>query len=149
MKTNYKNLTIETISFLYAILFLYAGLNKAMDYQKFQVQLGQSPLLSVYADWVAFLIPLVEFILVILLFIIPLRLMAFLGSFFLMVMFTVYIVIILNFSDYVPCSCGGILEDMGWIEHLIFNAVFIVLAGVAIWLLNDKNYKNRLKHSLA
>ncbi|MEE9361617.1 MAG: MauE/DoxX family redox-associated membrane protein [Cellulophaga sp.] len=145
MKANFKNITVEIICILYAILFFYAALSKAMDYQKFQVQLGQSPILSAYADWIAFLVPAIELILVILLFIVPLRLFALFASFFLMVMFTAYIIIILNFSAFVPCSCGGILEKMGWTEHLIFNIVFIMLAGVAIWLLNNQKYKSNLK----
>lgn len=49
-------------------------------------------------------------------------------------MFTAYIVIILHFSYFVPCSCGGILEKLGWTEHLIFNVVFVLLAIVAILL---------------
>jgi hypothetical protein len=35
--------------------------------------------------------------------------------------FTTYIILILNFSSFIPCSCGGILEKLGWTEHLIFN----------------------------
>ena len=47
-------------------------------------------------------------------------------------MFTVYIIMILNFTSFVPCSCGGVLENLGWIEHLIFNSVFIILGLLAI-----------------
>lgn len=51
-----------------------------------------------------------------------------------MTMFTAYIISILNFASYVPCSCGGVLEKLSWSEHLIFNAVFIVfgLAGIVL-----------------
>ncbi|MEE9406967.1 MAG: MauE/DoxX family redox-associated membrane protein [Polaribacter sp.] len=149
MKVTYKNITVEIICILYGTLFFYAAISKALDYQKFQVQLGQSPLRSAYADWIAFLVPTIEFILVILLFIVPLRLFALFASFFLMVMFTAYIIIILNFSDFVPCSCGGILEELGWTEHLIFNVAFIILAGVAIWIVNNKKYKNNIKYNTA
>jgi hypothetical protein len=51
-----------------------------------------------------------------------------------MVMFTAYIVAILNFSNYVPCSCGGVLEKLGWREHLIFNSAFVVLGLIGIVL---------------
>ncbi|MCC9073533.1 hypothetical protein LNQ49_18305 [Flavobacterium sp. F-65] len=40
----------------------------------------------------------------------------------------------LNYSSYLPCSCGGILEKMSWLEHLIFNFIFVLLAGLALWL---------------
>ncbi len=51
-----------------------------------------------------------------------------------MVMFCAYIYIILNYSASVPCSCGGIIEKLGWKEHLVFNLFFVLLA-VAGWLL--------------
>src|SRR5690606_12191987 len=38
------------------------------------------------------------------------------------------------YSDFIPCSCGGVLEKMGWTEHLVFNISFIVLAFVGILL---------------
>ncbi len=64
-----------------------------------------------------------------------LRLLALYASFSLMVMFTVYIFIVLNYSPFVPCSCGGILEKMGWTEHLFFNIGFVFLAMIGILLL--------------
>ncbi|WP_417857511.1 MauE/DoxX family redox-associated membrane protein, partial [Xanthomarina gelatinilytica] len=62
------------------------------------------------------------------------RIPALFAAFALMVMFTAYIVIILNFSDFIPCSCGGVLEKLSWTQHLIFNIAFIILAGVAVFL---------------
>lgn len=138
IKTVHKNRIVEAICILYALLFFYAAINKLMDYQKFQVQLGQSPLLSVYADWVAILVPVLEIIIALLLFYKPLRTIALYCSCFLMVMFTTYIVIILNFSSFVPCSCGGVLEKLGWTEHLIFNIGFVVLGVIAILLESHK-----------
>jgi uncharacterized membrane protein YphA (DoxX/SURF4 family) len=62
------------------------------------------------------------------------RLVGFYGAFCLMTMFTVYVFSILNFSNYVPCSCGGVLEKLGWEEHLVFNFAFVILAAAGIWL---------------
>lgn len=45
-----------------------------------------------------------------------------------------YIYLILNYSDFIPCSCGGISEKLSWTEHLVFNIGFIALALVAIVL---------------
>lgn len=41
---------------------------------------------------------------------------------------------ILHFSSYVPCSCGGVLDDMDWMTHFYFNLAFIVLAAIALLL---------------
>lgn len=53
-----------------------------------------------------------------------------------MVIFTAYIVVILQFSEEIPCACGGVLQSLGWKEHLIFNIVFslIALTGVLLEL---------------
>nr|WP_197718692.1 MauE/DoxX family redox-associated membrane protein [Pedobacter schmidteae] len=105
-----------------------------MDLQKFSVQLGQSPLLTDYANFITWFIPAIEIL--ISLFLINKRTLLFglYGSFGLMLMFTVYIFFILNFAERIPCSCGGILEKMGWTEHLIFNIFFVLLALLAIIL---------------
>ena len=130
-----RNLKINTaifISSLTALLFIYAATSKLLDFQNFRIQLGQSPLLSAFADWVAIFVPLLEFIIAIALFIQRIRFIALLSAFILMVMFTAYIYIILNFSAFVPCSCGGILEKMTWRQHLVFNIAFTALLALAV-----------------
>lgn len=140
MKNNHKKIVLEIICTLYAILFTYAAASKLIDYQQFEVQLGKSPLLSAYAYIIVWAVPFVEIVISLLLFFPKLRLIGLFASFFLMVMFTTYIIVILNFSDYVPCSCGGVLEKMGWTEHLIFNIAFIVLAFIGIWITSNEKY---------
>jgi uncharacterized membrane protein YphA (DoxX/SURF4 family) len=125
-------LIVEIISGLFFLLFLYAAASKLLDYQKFTVQIGQSPILTSYADTIAWLIPAVEILICVLLTTSSTRLIGLYASFSLMVMFTAYIAMILKFAERTPCHCGGILEKLGWTEHLIFNAVFVVLAIVGI-----------------
>lgn len=132
---NYRNLTVETISLLFVILFVYAATSKLWDFQQFKVQLGQSPILTAYAGWLAWLVPLTEYLLAILLLWKSRRLSALYAAFGLMVMFTTYIILVLNFSDYIPCSCGGVLEDLGWTEHIVFNLFFVALSIIAILLM--------------
>ena len=105
------------------------------DFGQFKVQLGQSPVLTAYVDGVAWMVPGVEYLLALLLLFNGTRLVAFYGSLVLMVMFTTYILLVLNFSDYIPCSCGGVLEDLGWTEHIVFNLFFVALAIIGIILL--------------
>jgi uncharacterized membrane protein YphA (DoxX/SURF4 family) len=135
LNTKIQNLFLEFICLLYILLFVYAAFSKLLDFENFQVQLGQSPLLSAFASWVSWLVPIIELILALLLFFPKWRVIALFAAFSLMVMFTAYIYIILNYSSFVPCSCGGILEKMGWTEHLLFNVVFIMLATVGILIL--------------
>ena len=131
---NIKTWLPYVVSLLFILLFAYAAVSKLVDYENFRVQLGQSPLLTAFAHWVAWAVPTVELIIAGMLIFPRLRLLGLYGCFTLMVMFTAYIVIILNFTDFIPCSCGGVLEDLGWTEHLIFNIVFVALAATAILL---------------
>lgn len=137
MKT--KALFVDVVCALFVVLFVYAAVSKLIDYEKFRVQLGQSPLLTAFAGTVAWAVPALEIILSTMLFSRRTRLIALYGCFTLMVMFTAYIVTVLYFSGNVPCSCGGVLEKLGWEEHLVFNAGFVALAGLAIFLLQKEN----------
>lgn len=128
----------------YVILFTYAAISKLLDFETFTVQLAQSPLLSAYAGVIAWMVVGIELAIAFLLIIPKFRMLAFYAAFTLMVMFTVYIYIILNFSDFIPCSCGGVLEKLSWTQHLIFNVVFIILAVVAIFFFKHGNFKKKL-----
>ncbi|WP_369764932.1 MauE/DoxX family redox-associated membrane protein [Flavobacterium sp. WC2429] len=143
-----KNSIIETISIMYVLLYIYAAVSKLLDFENFQVQLGQSPLLSAFASWVSWGVPMIEILIALTLLIPRYRVVGLFAAFSLMVMFTSYIIIILNFSSFVPCSCGGILEKLGWTEHLVFNSAFVLLALIGILLLTStKSTNNRRKHN--
>src|SRR5690606_1463769 len=129
-----RKIAVDIVVFLYVLLLVYAALTKLMDYQKFVVQLGQSPILTQYANLIAVAVPLLELVVSLLLIIPRTRQAGLYAGFCLMVMFTTYIVLASRFSDYVPCSCGGVLEGMTWTQHLIFNVVFVLLGLAAIML---------------
>jgi uncharacterized membrane protein YphA (DoxX/SURF4 family) len=151
MRLNAKilNLLLEFICLLYILLFVYAAISKFLDFENFQVQLGQSPLLSAYTGFVSYSVILIEIIISVLLSIPRVRLIGLFSSFCLMILFTAYIIIITNYSSYVPCSCGGILENMDWNEHLIFNICFVVLAVIAILsIINIKNENGSSKNKI-
>jgi uncharacterized membrane protein YphA (DoxX/SURF4 family) len=134
MSKKLQPVLIEIISALLIFLFLYAAISKLLDYQKFKVQLGQSPLLTAFAGWVAWIIPSLEIIISVMLAFSRFRLFGLYASFSLMVMFTAYIIAITKFSDYIPCSCGGVLQNMSWNQHLFFNIGFVLLALAGIIL---------------
>jgi len=129
-----RNVIIDIISILFIVLFAYAALSKLSDFQKFRVQLGQSPLLVGIAAWVAWIIPAIELLISCLIASERHRTIGMFGALILMSVFTFYIIAITKYSDYVPCSCGGILQHMSWNEHLLFNIGFVLLAISAITL---------------
>lgn len=134
MKVNcsFKSVFVEITSLLFIMLFVYASLSKFFDFKNFQIQLGQSPLLSAHALWVSYAVPVVELLIAGLLIVRRFRIFGLFASLSLMTMFTAYIFLILYYSSFVPCSCGGILQKMSWNAHLIFNVFFIVISILSI-----------------
>lgn len=132
-KYAFPQVLVNIICFCFILLFVYAATSKLIDFQKFRVQIGQSPLISPFADWVAWFIPLLEIVISALLAVQRVRNWGLYAAFTLMVMFSAYIFTITHYSDYVPCSCGSILEHMNWNQHFIFNMFFVVLAIIGIF----------------
>ena len=128
----FKRYFIEIVSVLFIFLFIYAAFSKILDYQKFRVQLGQSPILTHFAGWITWIIPCIEIIISGLLAIPRFRILGLYASFSLMILFTTYIIAITRFSEYVPCSCGGVLQHMNWSQHLLFNLLFLLFSLLSI-----------------
>jgi putative oxidoreductase len=130
---------IEIISALFILLFVYTALSKLSEQGKFKWALGESILLSNYAGTIAWALPTVELLVALLLFIPRTRLWGLYASTVLMVIFTIYLGYMIAFDPKLPCSCGGVLQNMTWKQHLIFNVFFTLLAGTGGWLYRKKN----------
>ncbi|SFD99859.1 hypothetical protein SAMN05518672_10491 [Chitinophaga sp. CF118] len=136
-----KNYILQTIVILICMLFMYAGIFKAMDYQIFLSDMGKSPLLVKYDK--NLLGPVVlgtEFLIVFLLSFPLTRKTGLFLSFFVMAIFTFYLSTLFFFFTNIPCSCGGILGKMSYPVHIVFNICFTLLAATGV-LLTDNNYK--------
>jgi hypothetical protein len=123
---------VELISALLILLFTYAALSKLIIFKTFQLQLSQSPILSKFALPISWLVLIVEGLAVLLLLFKQSRLSGLYLSFFLMFSFSAYIFSMIRFSHTLPCSCGGIISQLNWQQHLVFNIVFTVLAMIGI-----------------
>lgn len=146
LSTKIKSYIIESIGLLYALLFIYAAVSKILDFENFQVQIGQSPLLSVFAIWISWIVPIIELIIATIILIPRYRKLGIYAGLALMTMFTVYIYIVLHYASFIPCSCGGILEKMSWDMHLIFNLLFTLLGFTAIMLFAKNNQEGEKKN---
>lgn len=127
-----KTTLVEIIALFFVILFLYTGVAKLLDFDLFQEQLSESPVMEPVAPVVAWGLPIVEFIVSLLLFFPKYRLKGLYAAFILMVLFTAYVGLLLAISKELPCSCGGIIEELSWQGHLIFNSSLIFLSLIAI-----------------
>ena len=125
---------IETITLLNIILFLYTGIAKIQDYIVFKDQMLDSPILAPIAGAIAILLPTVEFLVVFMLIIPRWRSKGLHTTLALMIAFTAYIIALFAFNKEMPCSCGGIMEELSWSQHIGFNSCFILLNIWAILL---------------
>ena len=137
-----KNAIVEIISALFVFLFIYAALSKLLEFDKFKYQLSQSPFITNISWFVVWAIPLGEILIAISLIIKRTRVAGLYLSFFLMLLFTGYIFIMLKYSSYLPCSCGGVLSRMSWKQHFVFNGAFTGLALAGILIQNGKSNRS-------
>jgi predicted secreted protein len=129
-----KNLLTDLISALLILLFMYTSINKLVRFDGFEEVLDKSPLIGGYALPVAIIVLLVEIGISGLLFFHRTRRIGFYASFFLMLLFTGYIGGMLVFSSKLPCSCGGVLSELTWTQHLFFNLFFVLISATGIRL---------------
>jgi len=141
---NKKNVLVELIGSLLILLFVYTAFSKLLDFQQFKIQLRLSPLVKNNAGFTSIALPLTELIVALLLFIPRTRLVGLYGSLVLMTGFTLYVAYILTLADWIPCSCGGVIKQLGWRDHLVFNIFFTLLslAGVILEARRRKQKKD-------
>jgi uncharacterized membrane protein YphA (DoxX/SURF4 family) len=127
-----KGIIVDVIAGLFVLLFLYTASSKLLDYQNTELGMSKSPIITDFAPILVWLVPAIEIVISILLLIPKTTLTGLYASFMLMVIFTAYIFFILNYSSFIPCSCGGIIAALSWSQHLIVNIVFIIMALIGV-----------------
>jgi uncharacterized membrane protein YphA (DoxX/SURF4 family) len=135
-----KKLLLATICLLLILLMVYAAWAKWNDYYNFRAGLEESPIIAPFAGILVWAVPITELVIALLLMLPPLRLHGLYAAFVLMVLFTLYIIVMLSFYEDIPCSCGGILEEMPWGVHIAFNSVFVLLSAWGIRL--ERKYRS-------
>ncbi|WP_343689995.1 MauE/DoxX family redox-associated membrane protein [Chitinophaga sp.] len=126
--------TLSGIRYALCFLFLYTSFNKLMAYDYYLYDLKRSPVLGHYATIIAILIPAAELLVAGLLLLEKTIKGGLLGSLALMVVFTLYVSYVVFFAAYKPCSCGGIIRNLTWPQHLVFNLFFVTLSILGLYL---------------
>jgi hypothetical protein len=128
-----KQLFSEIVAGLFVLLFAYTAIMKLKDLHFFMGSMSHVPLLRPYTALLAGLVPGVEISIVVVLLIPKTRYIGlFLGT-ILMAIFTAYISCILLFMEDLPCSCGGVIQQLNWPQHLIFNIIFLLMGTIAVY----------------
>lgn len=129
-----KTIYIDFINALLLLLFLYTSVSKLSEHERFKDVLSSSPLLSPVAGFISWGLPILEIIIVILLFIPKTRLYGLYASLLLLIILTGYLLYMILFTPHLPCNCGGVLKYLTWPQHIFFNFFFIALSIASIIL---------------
>ena len=132
----------EFIRYAFILLLFYAAVSKFIEYPQFYNDLLNSPVfgnekVAVFISW---FVPIIELAIAGLLISSRYRNLGLYLASGIILLFTVYIIWILEVSTNIPCSCGGIINNLTWQEHLVFNICFLLLGGLGIYL-QLKDYK--------
>lgn len=129
-----KKIIVWASIILLSALFVYAAYNKLAIYSVFVSQLHNSPVTGGYENILAWFVPGIEILIVLLLLIKRTRFVGFYSAFFLMLIFTVYVYVVPHFFEQHTCACGGIISTFTWKQHFYFNLFFTLLAGTGVIL---------------
>ncbi|EHQ25558.1 MauE/DoxX family redox-associated membrane protein [Mucilaginibacter paludis] len=137
-----KEITAIAIRWLCMALFFYTAHAKTVDHDRFLKGLARVHLISGFALFLSYAVPIVEF-LVALLLLVPNTAKTGLYCFIaVMSAFTIYIASALIWEPTLPCHCGGAIEKLSWGQHIWFNLAFILIAITGVWLINfNKTFK--------
>lgn len=134
-----KDTIILVISYALVMLFVYTALSKLMTYSFYLSDLKRSPQLGAFAEIISIVVPTAEILAAGLLIIDRTRLLGLYTAFLLMLIFTGYVAWVLAFAEELPCSCGGIIRELSWPNHLILNIVFLISSIFGIILQRKKS----------
>jgi putative oxidoreductase len=126
----FKNSTVvfQISKFLLILLFTYAGCTKLIAHYQFAAQLRQVALLQNFAGLLSVSLPVIELITALCLVFDSTLMGGLILSAILMTGFTMYVGTMLLFSSTLPCSCGGVIAQMTWKQHSLFNLFFLLLS---------------------
>lgn len=134
-----KESVIEICIALIVLLFAYTGVSKFLDYDKFvfQMRLAPLPLMIILAPVLGVVMPVIELLIAMALLFNPTRLKALYATIGLLIAFEFYISGMMLTGRHLPCTCGGIISEMGWGQHLLFNMLFILISITTIYLIKN------------
>ncbi len=136
----------KTDSFLFVLelffiaLFTYTALEKLLDFDIWIIKLFKTGFFSLsFSYFLGMGVPIAEFIIVFCL-IFQLKFCYQINFFFILVL-TLYLIFYHYFSLSENCSCGGLLEKLDFVSHLLFNIGLLFLSSVLLY------YKKRQKRA--
>lgn len=137
-----ENLYIDVgIRTLFIALYTYTAMMKWFDFPVYRIKMRRQHLPEPLKELFVWGVPLLEMLVVIGMiapfFIVSPRLAkaSMYANLMLIGSFTMYSGLAASgIFGYVPCSCGGVLESLGWDMHFLFNLGLTILAAIGVRL---------------
>jgi hypothetical protein len=128
-----KSKLVGVASSLLMLLFVYTASSKLFDLNTFRDNMYNQRIPHWLASLIIWTIPPAEMAIVVCLLFKRTQRSGFYLSLILLSIYTSYIAaILLHFFPKTPCSCGGVLRQMSWQQHLWFNLSFLILTILAL-----------------
>jgi hypothetical protein len=148
---NLNRITVEKIlvmkkqAFLHLVctaliaLFTYAAFSKLFSFTAFVKGMHSQPLPVWFIQLSILVLPIIELAIPILLMLHKTRKTGLYLSLILFLLFTIYsIAILLHQFSHIPCSCGGLIQQLTWKQHLFLNLTGMGISITAITILKNK-----------
>jgi len=125
---------VKLIAVALAVLFAIAAVDKLEDYAKFHLQLQRFPVHQsvLYAE--AWVIPVTELIVAVFLLVPVTRLKGLFASLFLLSLYTLYLVFMLETRFYCNCNCGEPFQSLSLKMHIALTLASVFVTGVGVVL---------------
>nr|WP_067055221.1 MauE/DoxX family redox-associated membrane protein [Mucilaginibacter sp. L294] len=118
---------------LLILLFAYATVSKLADFTLFRHEMYNQNFPPEVAGALVFVVPFAEIATIALLLTEKWQWAGLVLSAILMAVFTGYIGLVLaGYWQRLPCSCGGVLKNMSWRGHFVFNLFFLAISLAAL-----------------
>lgn len=134
-KSGWREGLFNIAVYAYAALWSYAAFIKLSDTERAQIEMKRQVFPPAWGEWIFYLLPCIEIILVILLMNPTSKRKGLQASLALISVLSLYIILILlGAFGTVPCFTGGIYINWSHGQHLVFNLLFTALAATTLVL---------------
>ncbi len=134
-KSGWRASLFNVAVYAYAALWSYAAFIKLSDAERAQIEMKRQVFPPAWGEWIFYLIPCIEIILVIFLMNPATKRKALAASLILISLLSSYmILVLLRVFGSIPCFTGGVYVNWSFGEHLIFNLLLAALAVITLVL---------------
>lgn len=131
-KSSYKTTVIAFVILINFVVYFYSGVDKLIHFNEFVLNFSKSPFApSDLINELSFCVVGIELGICFLCFFNKFQKLACLLFMIMSYVFSGYVLLMITYSPYLPCSCGGLIDFLTWNEHLALNISLTTISGYA------------------